>query len=143
MKKIILLILTLSVFFYGCVSDPERLTPPRDFKTGRANYLTIPLDTNKLANEGYPLDMGWNIFVWPEDQKYDNARVDEVLESVKGLYYYVYNYNEGTFFFPTDGKYSQLRTHKYYSTELFETLKVGNRYNIYMWKEGVLRYTPE
>lgn len=135
----ILLILTLSVFFYGCVSDPERLTPPRDFKTGRANYLTVPLDINKLANEGYELDRGWNIFIWPEG--YDGARIEEVLESVRGIYYYVYNYDEGTFYFPPEGKYAQLRAHRYYSNKLFDTLKAGNRYNIYMGKEGVLRYS--
>ena len=119
-KKIILLLLILTVFFYGCVSDPERLMPPEDCKTGLAHYLTIPIDTSKLGAEGYTSERGWNIFVWPEDQNYDTVKVKDVLESIKGSYYYVYNYNEKTFYFPPEGKYAKLREHRYYSKRFFD-----------------------
>ena len=140
MKKIILLLLTLTILIYGCVSDPERLVPPEDFKTGKANYLSIPLDTNKLAAEGYELDKGWNIFVWPDN--HDNARVEEVLESIEDVYYYIYDYTDKTFYFPSEGKYAKLREHNYYGSRLFDSLKSGHKYGIYLIKEGKLTYSP-
>ncbi len=137
MKKTILLIFL--IFLYGCVSDPERLVPPEDFKTGLANYLSVPLDTTKLSAQGYTLDTGYNIFVWPP--QYNNIQVEEALNSIKGLYYYIYDYNDNTFYFPEQGIYAQLITHNYYSKNLFNTLKSEHRYAIYMSKESVLRYS--
>lgn len=139
MKKIILLLIILTIFLYGCFSDPERLAPPKDFKTGSANYLSMPLDTNKLANEGYRLEKGWNIFVWPGE--YDGFNVVWVLESIQGSYYYIYDYDVNEFYFPSDGKYSVLNDHKYYGSRLFYSLQSMHRYSIYMIKEDVLIYS--
>jgi hypothetical protein len=135
MKKTILLIFL--IFLYGCVSDPERLAPPEYFKTGMANYLAAPLNTYKLATEGYTLDTGYNIFVWP--QQYNNIQVGEALISIKGLYHYVYDYDDNQFYFPEQGLYAQLKTHPYYSKNLFTTLKSEHRYAIYMSKDGILK----
>jgi len=133
-----MLLAILGVFLVGCVSDPERLAPPRDFKTGLANYLSEPLDVSELADDGYKLEKGWNIFVWPAD--YGGVKVEDFLSSVEGLYYYVYNYDKGEFYFPSEGKYSKLRIHSYYSEKLFDTLESGNSYGIYVIREGTLRY---
>ena len=103
-----------------------------------ASYTRAPLKLDQLS-AGVKIDKNWNIFLWTNELT-KNVPLTNALQSVSDSYYYIYNYNEGKYYFNPNERYASYNTKSYYKTKLINELKPGYKYGLYMAKGDTLQF---
>jgi hypothetical protein len=112
------------------ISISKTIEPP-DSITGKVIYeeaLTL-----EQLKEGIVLSGGWNVFKWTNEL--ESIPVEQGLRSLSDYYYYAYDYENQAFFFNPYQKLADYKNQGYYENRLFDTLKPGKKYAVYMIKD--------
>lgn len=100
---------------------------------------TTPVTAEQLKT-GLVLDAGAaNVFYWPRELTGD-TKIADVVKDIQSAVYYVYNYNDRTYWFNPNEKYKQYAANPLYRNKLTDVFKPGHRYRVYMKNSAVLKY---
>jgi len=97
-----------------------------------------PLTLEQLE-EGVLLEKGYNKLVWTKEIKED-VLIDIVLISIIDSIYYVYDFNEKSYWFNPKEKYAIYITDPFYKNRLSSILKQEHRYGFNMKNIAILKY---
>jgi hypothetical protein len=140
---IVLLLVGFNLLFVNDKVKNNNLSDSNSFITGEVISGKIVYNGQELSvseiEKGISLSSGWNYFVWPNNQN-NPIEIKEAFGSILEKTHFVYDYNNGRYWFNPNGIYSTYNSHSTYSTLLFNEVKPGIKYGVYIAEDLTLRY---